>query len=356
MARCRDRRDAFERYAAVLRKAFGQAADDVLAGAPEPFHAFGHADGQIFFSRRLDELAEESAAPEARTTGLKSAQKALLDFFRDTGTSEPRPYYAMLLADGDRMGRAINAATNFAEHRTLSLCLASFATSAAKIVKEHDGSLLYAGGDDVLALLPLHTALACASALRIDFAGKLSAFPIPGGGSPTLSVGLGISHYIEPMDAALDLARRSERLAKGETRNALAVILEKRGGSPIEVRGAWEEVGGAAVALPARLEAMIEMHRHDEVPDKAAADLAALGAQLRGSAPQLVAAETMRILARKQPRHGRAAQIAKHHLADLKKWGPENPVRLANELVLARQLADARDLAEGPVMQAKATE
>jgi CRISPR-associated protein Cmr2 len=353
MARCANQGDAFERYAAVLRKAFGPAADDVLEGAPESFPAFGRADGQIFFSRRLDELAEESAAHDAQRTGLESAKRALSQFFRDTGTSEPRPYYAMLLADGDRMGRAIDAATTFADHRELSLCLASFATSAAKLVKEHDGSLLYAGGDDVLALLPLHTALACASALRRDFAGKLSAFAIPGGGSPTLSVGLGISHYIEPMDAALDLARRSERLAKGETRNALAVILEKRGGSPIEVRGPWEEQGDGAAPLAARLEAMIEMHRHDEVPDKAAFELAALGAQLRGSAPQLVAAETRRILARKQPRHGGAAQIAKDHRADLETWGLTDPVRLANELLVAREFADARDLAEGPVTRAK---
>lgn len=354
MARCRDRRDAFERYAESLRKAFGRAADAVLEGVPEPFHVFGHADGQIFFSRRLDELAEESAAPEACTTGLESAKRALLQFFRDTGTSEPKPYYAMLLADGDRMGRAIDAATTFTQHRELSLCLAGFAASAATLVKEHDGSLLYAGGDDVLALLPLHTALACASALRLDFAGKLRAFSVPGGGSPTFSVGLGISHYIEPMDAALDLARRSERLAKGETRNALAVILEKRGGSPIEVRGSWEEVGGAT-PLAARLEALIEMHRHDEVPDKAAFELAAVGAQLRGCAPQLIAAETRRILARKQPHHGLAAQIAKDPRADLETWGLVDPVRLANELVVARLLADARDLAEGPVTQAKAT-
>jgi len=353
MARCADQRDAFERYAEALRKAFGRAAADVLVGAPEPFHAFGRADGQIFFSGRLAELAEESATPEALTTGLEGARRALSHFFRDTGTSEPMPYYAILLADGDRMGRAIDAATTFEQHRALSRCLTEFAASAAKLVKKHDGSLLYAGGDDVLALLPLHTALACASALRLDFAGKLSAFPVPGGGSPTLSVGLGISHYIEPMDAALDLARRSERLAK-QTRNALALILAKRGGSPTEVRGLWEEVGGA-MALGARIEAMIELHRADAVPDKATFDLAALGAKFGDSAPQLVAAETRRILARKQLRHGGAAQIAKEHLAQLETWGLADPVQLANELLLARLLADARDLAEGP-LQARYTQ
>ncbi len=354
MARCKAQNEAFERYAAALRESFGQAADAVLDGAPEPFHAFGRADGQIFFPGRLSELAEESATPEALTTGLESARKALSFFFRDTKTNEPLPYYVMLLADGDRMGLAINATTSFERHRELSGCLAKFAASARKLVDQHLGSLLYAGGDDVLALLPLHTAVACAAALRLNFAQALSGFLVPDGGSPTLSVGLGISHYNEPMDAALGLARQSERLAK-EARNSLAVILQKRGGSPIEVHGPWDEAGDT-MPLAGRLEAMIEMHRRDEVPDKAAFDLAALGAALRDSAPQLVAAETSRILGRKQPRHGHAERIAKDHLATIERWGLSAPLQLANELLVARLLADARNLAEGPIAHAKATE
>lgn len=356
MARCSDQRDAFARYARVLREAFGRAADELLHGAQESVHtsrAFGCADGQIFFSDRLAELAQESASPEALKKGLESAKQGLSQFFRDTGTKEPMPYYATLLADGDRMGLAISAATTFKQHRDLSLRLTEFAAAAAKLVKEHEGSLIYAGGDDVLALLPLHTVLACAAALRIDFAERLSTFAIPGGASPTLSVGLGISHYIEPMDAALELARRSERLAKG-TRNALAIVLEKRGGSPIEIAGRWEEADGV-LPLAARLDAMIAMHRHDEVPDKAAFDLAALGAQLHCCEARLINVEAKRILARKQPGHGRAAQISKEHLTAFETWGLVAPARLANELLLARLFADASDLAHGPVTHAKAS-
>ena len=357
MARCKDQRAAFESYAAVLRKAFGAAAATVLHGAPDPFHAFGRADGQIFFSGQLAELAEESSDPDARGTGVETARRALLQFFRATGTSEPAPYYAVLLADGDRMGRAIDAASTFEQHRALSRCLAGFAGSAANVVKAHAGSLLYAGGDDVLALLPLHTVLACASALRRDFADRLRSFVLSEGGTPTLSVGIGISHYVEPMDAALELARRSERLAKEShdaPRNALAVILEKRGGSPIEVRGRWEQSDGMA-PLDARLAAMIDMHRRDAVPDKAAFDLAALGAQLRGGDPRLIAAEARRILLRKQPRHGIADRLATADREDLEAWGLDNPVRLANELLVARQLAEAKDLADGPLTAAEAT-
>lgn len=348
MRHCAEHGDAFARYAEVLRKAFGRAARVVLEGAPETMPGLGHVDGQIFFASQLEELAQESATPDAGTTGLANAQRALARFFHETGTREPMPYYAMLLADGDRMGGAIHALTTASEHRDLSLRLTAFATSVAGLVRQHTGSLLYAGGDDVLALLPLDTALACADALRREFAEQLAPFGVPGAGSPTLSVGLGISHYREPMSVALEVARRAERLAKGDTRNALAVILEKRGGSPIEVRGSWQEEGGQTT-LAKRLEALIVMHRRDEVPDKAGFQLAELGAQLAGAAPALLAAETRRILARKRPHHGRAEQLDQDTQDDLATWGLADPGRLADELAVARLLADAQDLASGPL-------
>ncbi len=40
-------------------------------------------------------------------------------------------------------------------------------------VAEHHGALVYSGGDDVLAFLPLDTALDCAGALRASFADDL---------------------------------------------------------------------------------------------------------------------------------------------------------------------------------------
>lgn len=347
MQRCRGEGAAFEKYARVLREVFGRAADAVLEGAPRPFEVFGHADGQIFFGSRLAELAAESATPEAGTTGLRRAQTALAAFCKETKTREPAPYYALLLADGDRMGRAIDAATTLAQHRALSLRLAEFADAAAKVVSAHHGSLIYAGGDDVLALVPLHTAVACASALQLDFAHRLSAFTIPGGGSPTLSVGLGVSHFIEPLDGALAVARRSERLAK-TARNSLAIIVEKRGGSPVEVTGPWVEPDGAS-PLPARLEAMVGLLRRDEVPDKVGFELAALAAELGKSNPDLIAAEVRRVLGRKQSHHGRDATLAKETLAQLKEWAGKDPTRLADELFVARLLAAARDVAEGPL-------
>jgi len=100
--------------------------------------------------------------------------------------------------------------------------------------------LIYAGGDDVLALLPLHTAFQCARALHETFfdilkecfEGTLLEH------CPTLSVGMAICHHLQPMGEMRELAKHAEKMAKVE-RNSLGVVFKKRGGSAIELSEMW---------------------------------------------------------------------------------------------------------------------
>jgi len=148
----------------------------------------------------------------------------------------PSPYYSLLLADGDRMGKAIDGLTTPADHRCLSGLLADFASKVPDIVRRHKGSLIYAGGDDVLAFVPLHTALDCARELAVDFNQRFDKkFPIDEDGViryPTLSAGIAVAHHLEPLQDGLTLARDAEKKAKGiPGKNALAVIVDKRSGA-----------------------------------------------------------------------------------------------------------------------------
>ncbi len=56
------------------------------------------------------------------------------------------------------MGKTIDNQKTPDAHRTISRALAGFAQEAATTVRQHEGELIYSGGDDVLALLPLHRA------------------------------------------------------------------------------------------------------------------------------------------------------------------------------------------------------
>lgn len=154
---------------------------------------------------------------------------------------EPYPYVACLVADGDRMGRAIDSIGSADAHRAFSKALAGFADAARNVVEQqHRGALVYAGGDDVLAFVALPEALACADALRTAFENAMAPAcgSLPADRRPTLSVGLGIGHVMESMGDLLTLGRQAEREAKRD-RNALAVLADKRSGGSRVWRAQW---------------------------------------------------------------------------------------------------------------------
>jgi CRISPR-associated protein Cmr2 len=95
---------------------------------------------------------------------------------------------------------------------TLSRALMLQALKDAKIVKEHQGFLIYAGGDDVLALLPTETALRCVGKLRRSYWGDASGFHKLKGlvaAAPTAygrSFSLRYAHVMDPMKAEISEA------------------------------------------------------------------------------------------------------------------------------------------------------
>lgn len=151
----------------------------------------------------------------------------------DDHIPEPQPYLAILVADGDRMGELISRQDDPDAHRGLSKTLDGFAQAARGIVPKYGGFMVYSGGDDVLALLPVNQAVACAQALSEEFRHQVKG---------TLSAGVAIVHYREPLSISLQNARDAEKAAKNGGRNALAVALHTRGGAPIRVVQSWDDL------------------------------------------------------------------------------------------------------------------
>jgi hypothetical protein len=182
-----------------------------------------------------------------------------------------------LLADGDSMGKAIDEIgknEGAAGHRAIGNALDGFSLRCRGIVEHHEGNLIYAGGDDVLALLPLHTALECAAALHDAFGQafeKLEGLET----RPTLSVGLGIAHHMDDMGHARELAKRAEKLAKGHPgKDALGIVLDKRSGSTLELVGSWRQpADGGLLPLDRRLRQWSEWLHSGALSSKAAFDL-----------------------------------------------------------------------------------
>lgn len=247
------------------------------------------------------------------------------DEFEET---EGESYFAILALDGDEMGQWISGskspqmrdclspnAIEFYEknapeflnapravtpswHLQFSEALGNFSFHCAqRIVEAFDGRLLYAGGDDVLAMLPAKDALACARALRAAFrgekehlntikgiltgqgkarhsdratqlfqseieeegylrlhpnsgakygdnAGLLSdpvTFPVLLPGPATdVSVGIAIAHQKSPLQDVVRAAQVAEKRAKNQLgRAAVAITIMKRSGEILEWGCKW---------------------------------------------------------------------------------------------------------------------
>ncbi len=204
--------------------------DDLPCARAFPF------DASVLLPNRWKPVFLEQGLKGDPTEWGKRHVRPLLDALK-----EPYPYVACLVADGDRMGRTIDLLDCADRHRTFSQKLSEFPVAARRIVEqEHRGILVYSGGDDVLAFLPLPEALACADALRQHFSEVISVAcdRIPPADRPTLSVGIGVGHVMESMGDLLALGREAEALAKRK-RNALGVIVDKRSGGKCAWTQSW---------------------------------------------------------------------------------------------------------------------
>ena len=293
-------------------------------------------EGSAVFERRLDEVIESEAA-EGRQTALRKRLKALYATY-----NEPSPYLAVLVADGDRVGKTISGLRRVSDNRRFSDDLAHFAREAKKIVEAHHGVLVYAGGDDVLAFLPANKAIECARALRDEFARRMEKWP-----GPTLSVGLAFGHCMEDLEDLLQAGRAAEKDAK-EDRNALAVHWKPAGGPVIKVRRSWE------TKPDHHLLELLELYYHDRFPDGAAYQLREMARHYqdwRVENPHRELAmqvDARRLLSRKAS--GKTVNDAVQNLLQTRLKTPADLLEFANEMIIARRLvASYRQRKQPPV-------
>lgn len=154
---------------------------------------------------------------------------------------KPSPYYAVLLMDGDSLGSQMSDPE---KQEPISKALNDFTAKVPEVVRQHSGFLVYAGGDDVLALLPLEGALNCALALRNLYTECFSNVSKQGKTVfSTLSGAIEYCHIKSPLMKGLsDAHDLLDNIAKDKTgRDALAVRVWKPGGLHLQWSCPWEK-------------------------------------------------------------------------------------------------------------------
>lgn len=165
-------------------------------------------------------------------------------------------YIAAIAFDGDEIGRWVGGeflpgGESLSEHhRRFSACLSDFSLKRVRPIIEEAvdgrvplGQLIYAGGDDVVALVPADAALAVADRLREAFreaTGKTRSTR----GRPDASAGIAIAHVRSPLQDLIREAQRAEKRAKAVVgRPAFSVTLMKRSGEISHWGSRWDSQG-----------------------------------------------------------------------------------------------------------------
>lgn len=160
------------------------------------------------------------------------------------------------------------------QHMAISRALNNYSLDLVRRIVEERflGKLIYAGGDDVVAMVSIGEALECAETLRAAFSGHLrsdkektlhkleaaldddnasNGFVVHKWGSgqmvsttlgprATASCGIAIAHYMYPLKQAMADARVAEKYAKNTLgRDAFAVNVVKRSGEAFVTGAKW---------------------------------------------------------------------------------------------------------------------
>jgi len=206
-----------------------------VSGNKETYANFPY-DASLLYADRLNKAISAGINLEQ----LEHLRAVLRPIWKRYG--HPCPYAAILMGDGDRMGKCVSAAQSPDEHTRISRQIAEFADTAIVSVRKHRGHMLYAGGEDILALLPLSSVIDAPRELAKAFNDKVSQLSfLKKDQIPTLRVGVAICHVLEPLGRIRQYAEEAEKYAKGEAGtsnqgNALGLRLHVRVGHDIPIR------------------------------------------------------------------------------------------------------------------------
>lgn len=202
-------------------------------------------DGHIYYQTYWDNIGNFVADKQNYDGKIDEYRPkikfALSSLYESMQGFEPSPYYAILLMDGDSLGKQMSHEDR---QPIISAALDEFTQQAQKIVRDNDGFLIYAGGDDVLALLSLDDAMTTANQLRLAYA---NCFAQKSTNDTkvysTLSGAINYCHIGTPLTQVLmDSHDLLDNVAKdGSGRNALAVRVWKPSGQAVQWAMPWDK-------------------------------------------------------------------------------------------------------------------
>lgn len=207
----------------------------------------------------------DDTAAQARGRQIRAELSRLLTVLQDAAKPsgsrrqakgrEASPFFAVLLMDGDSMGKLIGELGG----ENLSRALAEFTKSAAAFKGDH--VTIYAGGDDYLGLFPLQDVIKAAIELRRGYIDAFNAHEKTEG-QGTISAAIVFAPHDTPLTHVIQEAHKLlDDVAKdGNGRDSIAIQVFKSSG-PMPI---WVSRWGDAECAPLALATLVDDLAHED--------------------------------------------------------------------------------------------
>ena len=243
-------RECLLRQADIHLKSYKGETETRLFGLPEN-EKFFELDGHLLHEDGIRSFVKDNLTNKTEDE-RRAALAALLPALKGVQQEIGKPateFYAILQVDGDQIGKLVRDYQD-----TVRDGLADFTKKVGEYFAPNEqddkanpanGVLIYAGGDDVLALVPVDTVIEAATALRQKYKAAFEQATGKHGGEIkdfTMSASIVFSQYKIPLRTVL---RKShlylEQIAKEKNgRDSLAIVVMKPGGITFDWVSCWE--------------------------------------------------------------------------------------------------------------------
>ncbi|MFM2280064.1 MAG: hypothetical protein RLZZ444_2295, partial [Pseudomonadota bacterium] len=239
---------------------FAEAAAFIGCTCNTPALPLASVDGGCLFESSVERMRKESKDENFASIANKLAEIARVPVNpnkQELGViGRPAPVYAVVRADGDRMGELIS------KNKELSHGLSDFTRmlrgspqDGIGVIAENNGITMYASADEMIALCPIEDALSLAQAIRTSF--ERAVTPHSKGEKTSVSVAITLAHRQVPLSWVMQSgARLLESCSKETLRgNALAIEIMDTGGR----RNQWGAVFGGPQDPISKLNELINL-------------------------------------------------------------------------------------------------
>ncbi len=337
----------------VLRDHYEPLVDETLATRTHGKGDVFPYDAGLLYPERIDIVLKEVRSDNALKTAedhLKRLKKVLQPIWK--ARNRPCPYVAMILADGDRMGKCVDHARSLDHHANISRAVCRFSDKVPGLLRSHNGRCIYNGGDDVMGMLPLSGILQASMALAQEFDREMAPVvnelkELAPEDRPSLRIGVAICHILEPLGHIRRWTAEAEHYAKTgdaepkRTGNALGLCLHIRSGHVVSLRLPFDDPEGFVA-----LNRWTQAYHNNECPGRLVFDTAGIAQHLEAGLfpPAVAQAEWSRLLDRARQSGGKKTlpdDLRQELTSRLHSLGADQRAfqRLADELRVARWLS-----------------